>query len=270
MDIRNQAVQERLEAATRKWWFYLFFVLLQFIPSFASKGYDPTKMGEIIVIILQNAIISSLETLYPIFKIIPIILVTLIIFRKRWVTCWFNIYVGTSYVLFAFLQHVAITEQYGFSIVTSNLIMILVVAAFWFWDVFAQKNDFAPVEQSTWKYWVIIPLAFLAFWYPLNPDTFMPDFNPMYLFTNVAGLTFCMMTPVYLKILILHYPRINIATLRVTGLAGIIIAFYNVFLNFFMYPELLWWNGILHIPLLMISGHALSLKKRMEAEIRRS
>jgi hypothetical protein len=143
--------------------------------------------------------------------------------------------------------------------------MLLVVAAFWFWDVLAQKNEFTPVEQLKWKYWVI-PLAFIAFWYPLNQNTFMPDFNPINLFTNAAGLTFCMMTPVYLAILILHYPQINIATLRVTGLAGIIIAFYNILLNFIMYPDLLWWNGVLHIPLLMISGCALGQKKRVRDE----
>ena len=261
MNAKNiENIQKKLETATWKWWFYLIFVLIQFIPSFASKGYDPWKMGEVIGIILQNAIISSLETWYPLFKVIPIILVSLMILRRSGVARWFNIYVGLSYVLFAFLQHIAFTEEYGFSIVISNLIMLFVVAAFWFWDVFAQNNDFMPVKQPTWKYWVI-PVAFLAFWYPLNPDTFMPDFNPIYIFTNAAGLTFCMMTPVYLAILLLHYPQINIATLRVTGLAGIIIASYNILLNFFMYPDLLWWNGVLHIPLLMISGYALGQKK---------
>jgi hypothetical protein len=217
-------------------------------------------MGEVISTILQNAIISSVEIVYPLFKIIPILLVVLIVLRKKGVARWFNFYVGISYVLFAFLQHVAITEEYGFSIVISNLIMLLIVATFWFWDIFAQKNSFMLVEQPLWKYWVI-PLAFIAFWYPLNQDTFMPDFNPVYLFNNAAGLTFCMMTPVYLAILLLHYPQINIATLRVTGLAGIIIASYNVLLNFFMYPDTLWWNGVLHIPLLMISGAALGQKK---------
>ena len=255
-------VQDKLEAATWKWWFYLIFVLIQFIPSFAAKGYDPREMGEVISIILQNAIISSVEILYPLFKIIPILLVFLIVLRKKGVAQWFNFYVGISYVLFAFLQHVAITEEYGFSIVISNLIMLLIVATFWFWDIFAQKNSFMLVEQPLWKYWVI-PLAFIAFWYPLNQDTFMPDFNPVYLFNNAAGLTFCMMTPVYLAILLLHYPQINIATLRVTGLAGIIIASYNVLLNFFMYPDTLWWNGVLHIPLLMISGAALGQKKNV-------
>ena len=255
-----EKVQEKLESATRKWWFYLLFVLIQCIPSFTSKGYDPWRTGEVIGIILQNAIISSLETWYPIFKVIPVILVALMVLRRRGVTRWFNIYVGASYVLFALLQHIAITEEYGFSIVISNLIMLLVVAAFWFWDVLAQTNDFITVKLPIKKYWVI-PLAFLAFWYPLNPDTAMPDFNPIYLFTNAAGLTFCMMTPVYLAILILHYPKINKATLRVTGLAGIIIASYNILLNFFMYPDRLWWNGVLHIPLLMLSGTALGIKK---------
>jgi len=254
-------IQEKLESATWKWWFYLIFVLIQFIPSFTSKAYDPWKMGEVIGIILQNTVLSSLEMWYPIFKLIPIIFVALIVLRKRGVTRWFNIYVGVSYVLFALLQHIAFTKEYGFSVVVSNLIMLLVVAAFWFWDVLAQKNDLMPVKQPIWKYW-LIPLAFLAFWYPLNQDTFMPDFNPIYLFTNAAGLTFCMMTPVYLSILILHYPKINTATLRVTSLAGIIIAFYNILLNFIMYPDTLWWNGVLHIPLLMISGTALGLKKR--------
>ena len=262
-DIEN--IQQKLVEATWKWWFYLVFVLIQFIPSYTSRAYEPWKTGEVIGVILQNAIISSLKTWYPLFKLIPIIFVALIILRRRGIVRWFNLYVGVSYVLFAFLQHVAITEEYGFSIVMSNLIMLLVVAAFWFWDVLAQKNELTPVEQPTWKYWVM-PLAFLAFWYPLNPDTFMPDFNPIYLFTNAAGLTFCMMTPVYLAILILHYPQINIATLRVTGLAGIIIASYNILLNFFMYPDLLWWNGVLHIPLLMISGCALGQKKRVRDE----
>lgn len=257
-----ERAQEKLEVATWKWWFYLMFVLIQCVPSFASKGYDPSKMGEVIGVILQNAIISSLETWYPLFKLIPIILVALMVLRVRGVTRWFNIYVGISYVLFAFLQHVAITEEYGLSIVISNIIMLLIVAASWFWDALALKNDLMPVEQPTWKYWVI-PLASLAFWYPLNQDTFMPDFNLLYLFTNAAGLTFCMMTPVYLAILILHYPRINRATLRVTGLAGIIIASYNILLNFIMYPDRLWWNGVLHLPLLMISGAALGQRKRM-------
>jgi len=257
-----ETIQEFLETAVWKWWFSMIFVLIQFIPTYAAKGFDPRDMGEVISTILHNAILSSVEIVYPIFKIIPILLVVLILLRVKGAARWFNLYAGVSYVLFAILQHVAFTEEYGFSIVLSNLIMLLVVAASWFWDVFAQKNSFLPVEQPLLKYWVV-PLAFLAFWYPINPITFSPDFNIAYLFTNSAGLAFCLMTPVYLAILILYHPQINLVTLRVTGLAGIIIATFNVLMNFIMYPETLWWNGVLHIPLLMISGAALGQKKRM-------
>jgi len=220
-------------------------------------------MGEIIGYILGHSVMSSIDFLYPVFKVIPLLLVLSIVLLDNRVARWFNVYTGTSYVLFAFLQSIAITEEYGLSIITNNLIMFLIVAAFWFWEASTQRNDFTPQKQPIWKYWVI-PFAFLAFWYPANPITLMPDFNPVYLLTNGAGLAFCMMTPVYLAILTLYYPRINIPTLRVTSIAGTIIGFYNILVNFFMVPSILWWNGLLHIPLITISvyGLMLSFKKR--------
>ncbi|MFB0504503.1 MAG: hypothetical protein ACETWE_11765 [Candidatus Bathyarchaeia archaeon] len=166
---------------------------------------------------------------------------------------------GINYVLFAFLQSIAVTEKYGLSIITLNLVMFNVVAAFWFWEAIVQESDFTPQKKPTLKYWVI-PVAFLAFWYPCDISGVLavPDFNPIQLLTNEAGLTFCMMTPVYLAILALYYPRVNIATLRVTALVGVIIAFYNVLVNFILAPSL-WWNGVLHMPLLTVSAYALIL-----------
>lgn len=213
--------------------------------------------------ILENAVIYSLDILYPIFKIIPIILIISIFLFKERARILFSIYIAISYVLFAILQSFAFTEQYGPAIITGNLTMFLIVAAFWFWKAIAQENDFSTHEQQIQKYWVV-PLVFLAFWMPMNPGTLTPDFNPIYFLTNNAGLTFCMMTPVYLAILTLYYPKVNIATLRVTSLAGTIIGLYNLLLNFFMNPNVLWWNGVLHLPLLIISIYALilSLHKR--------
>ncbi len=257
-----ERTQKKLETMTKKWWFFLLFLFIQFIPPFVSKGYDVSKTGEIIGNILNNAVISSLDFLYPIFKIIPILLIISIFLFKDRTTNLFNVYVAISYVLFAFLQSVAFTEQHGLAIITSNLIMFLIVATFWFWEAIAKENDFTTQNQQIWKYWVV-PLAFLALWMPVNSDTLMPDFDPIYLLTNIAGLTFCMMTPVYLAILTLYYPKVNITTLRVTSLAGTIIGLYNMLLNFLINPSVLWWNGVLHIPLLIISvyGSILSFQK---------
>ncbi|MHC4693384.1 MAG: hypothetical protein ACYS67_11645, partial [Planctomycetota bacterium] len=111
-----------------------------------------------------------------------------------------------------------------------------------------------------WRYWVV-PLAVLAFWYPSSRGR--PDFNPVLLFTNSAGLAFCLMTPVYVGLLSLYWPRVNLPAMRVTSLVGLIIGLYNMYANFGINPGRTWWNGILHIPLLVISlyGLILSLKR---------
>jgi hypothetical protein len=264
MTSKVHRIQTRLEYVTRRWWFFLLIALSgSIIPPYVSKDYDWSDMGSILGTIFSQAIIDSLAPFYAIFRIIPIVLIICIILLHNKVTRIFSIYVGITYVLFAIVQNIAITDEYGLAIVTGNVVMFLVVAGFWMWEAKACKNEFIPMQRPVWRYWVV-PLAFLAFWYPLNPDTMMPDFNPLYLLTSGAGLTFCMMTPVYLAILTLYYPKVNIATMRVTGLVGIVIAIYNVLLNFFIEPDLLWWNGVLHIPLLCISGYSLSLSLKKQ------
>ncbi|VVB62260.1 Uncharacterised protein [uncultured archaeon] len=260
MNLKNlDKIQTKLESITRKWWLFLLIIITQFIPLYTSKGVDLTKIGELTSAILgKDGLIYSYPVIYPIFKITPIILIFSIFFFRNRVTRLLSIYAAITYVLFAFLQNIAITNEYGLGIVTSNLVAICIVAAFWFWEALTQKNDFTAQKQPRWKYWVI-PFAFLAFWYPANPNTYMPDFNPLYLFSNAAGLFFCMMTPVYLAILTFYYPRVNIATLRVTSFVGLILAFYNILVNFVMFPDQLWWNGILHIPLITISIYAFAL-----------
>jgi len=73
------------------------------------------------------------------------------------------------------------------------------------------------------------------------------------------------MTPVYLAVLTLCHPKVNLATLRVTSLIGIIIGLYNMLVNFGFDPSMLWWNGVLHIPLLSISIYAFALSFRRGA-----
>ena len=189
--------QGKLEQITRKRWFYLLFVLLWFVvPPYASKGYSfPEEWGDVAFHVLGKAIVYSHAELYPIFKLIPMaLLVAIIVFRNKAARI-FSIYVGISYVLFAFGQSIAVTEKYGLAICTINLVMFLAVAALWVWEAVVLQNDFTPRKRPTWTYWVV-PLAFLAFWYPINLKTGKPDFNPIYIFTSPAGVAFCLMTPV--------------------------------------------------------------------------
>lgn len=113
-----------------------------------------------------------------------------------------------------------------------------------------------------WKKGLCIGMAALAFLYPVDPVSLRPNFRLVSLSTNAAGVTFCMMTPMYLTVLLLTYPEVNLVILRVTGLVGTIIGLYNLPLNFFFDFPRFWWNGILHIPLLLISLYAFVLSFR--------
>lgn len=253
--------QGKLERITRRWWFFLLFFLIQFIPPYASKGYKPEEWGNVISHALSHAIVYQHPQIYPIFKVIPLILlIGIFVFRNK-AARLFSIYVSISYVLFAIGQSIAVTEKYGVAICTINLIMFPTVAVFWLWEAVVMKNDFRPTKIPLWRYWVV-PLAVLAFWYPINWRTGRPDFNLLYIFTSPAGVAFCMMTPVYVGLLTLYWPKVNMATLRVTSFVGLIIGLYNM-LNFFIRPGRNWWNGVLHLPLLTISlyGLIISLKK---------
>jgi hypothetical protein len=258
----NLTGQSKIEGITRRWWFFGLFVLIQFLPPYASKGYKfPEEWGDVIMHALRYAFVYSYPRLFPIFKIIPIILIIgIIVFRNK-VTRIFNIYVAFSYVLFALGQSIAVTERYGVAICTVNVVMFLVIAAFWAWESIVLQNDFKLARIPLFRYWVV-PLLVIAFWYPLDFRTARPDFNPVHLFTNVAGVTFCMMTPVYLGLLSLYWPRVNQATMRVTSLVGLIIGLYNMYANFGIKPSILWLNGVLHIPLLVISLYGLILSLR--------
>ena len=253
--------QGKLERITRRWWFFGLFVLMQFtIPPYASKGYKIEEWGNVIQDALSNAIVYKHPEIYPVFQVIAILaLIGILVLRNKFARI-FGIYVCISYMLFAIGQNIAITERYGVTICTLNLVMFPLVAVFWAWEAVVLKNDYTFRKLPIWRYWVV-PLAVLAFWAPSSRGR--PDFNPVLLVTNVSGLAFCLMTPVYLALLSLYWPRVNMPAMRVTSLVGLIIGLYNMYANFGINPGRTWWNGILHIPLLSISiyGLILSLKR---------
>jgi hypothetical protein len=252
--------QGKLERITRRWWFFGLFVLIQFFPPYASKGYNIEDWGKVIQHALGNAIVGQHPEIYPVFQVIAILaLIGILIFRNKFARI-FGIYVAISYVLFAIGQSIAITDKYGVLICTINFVMFLIVAGFWAWEAVVLKNDYTFRKLPIRRYWVV-PLAILVFWYPASKGR--PDFNPLLLVTSGSGLAFCLMTPVYLALLSLYWPRVNMPVMRVTSIVGIIIGLYNLPHNFAVDPGRRWWNGVLHIPLLVISlyGLILSLKR---------
>ena len=85
-----EKAQVIFDLITRKWWFLLVFTLIGTItPPIVTKGYDPSKTGEIILHILENALIKYCSPLYPVFKIIPVILIFALILLGNSVSRFF-------------------------------------------------------------------------------------------------------------------------------------------------------------------------------------
>ena len=265
---RIEHIQSILETRTRKWWFFALLIFLQFmVPPYASKGFDFAKWGNIIGYTLSRAWVHSLKPAFPIFHAIPYVLILCVVLLKNRMARIFSICVGLSYVFSAIVQDIAVAPKYGLSIVTINILMLLLVSAAWFWEGIALKNEFSSVKQSVWKYLLIAP-AFLALWYPAK-NAHTPDFSLIHMLTGPSGVAFCLTTPAYLTVLIFCYPQVNMVTLRVTGVVGAILGLYNVFPTVIVWSDTAWWNGILHFPLLLISLLAVVLSMRTEREHKR-
>ena len=241
---------------TEKWWFFLVLFAAQFfLFPITTKNFEFSEFGIIIGKTLSNSLMGDFKNYYLYFQFSTIIiLLVLFIFKNRFKR-FFTIYVIISYVLFGFLQNIGITEEYGISIMTINLIMFLFVGLSWINELLNQKNDYS-FNNLNWKTSWLVAISLICFWWPLNWKTleFSPD---LYLFIdNGSSLAFCAMTPIYLIIMIFNLPNINFATFRITSLIGLIIGFYNM-MNF-SNPNT--YNiAIMHLPLVIVSIYSLIL-----------
>lgn len=257
--MNKEKVQSALEWLTGRWWFYALFLMVQVLPPVATRGFGTGGVPKFLAVHIMNNFIRSpdIAWLYPVSKIIPILLVISIIFLGNKASRLFSIYAAAAYLLFNVLQNFSVTSTYGVGILTQNLVTMLLVSLCWLWEAFAGKNDMSPSKASFLKIAVLI-LAFVAFWDPIDTVTRGIDFSPALLVSNAGGLAFCMMTPVFLAALIWFYPKVNLALLRVNSLAGIIIGIFNV-LVVFSNPSIYWWFGVLHIPLFALGVYGLRL-----------
>ncbi|QOJ78889.1 hypothetical protein IG193_00010 [Infirmifilum lucidum] len=242
-----------------KFLFPLFILIILFLPPITSgKGIVwGVETGEVI-----RRVLSTTGGKYTAIAIgahvLAITLIILLIGYGNRFRCLFNAFVAGDYILIAFLQNIATIKDYGFSILTSNVVIFLIVGMVWAKEALNPQNDFAFRRHPWWRYWVI-PFAFLAFWFPAGPQGEI-DFNPIYLLTSDFGVAFCLTTPVIVAILTLIYPQVNKKVLNVTCSAGLLYGFFNIS-AVVVFPELWWLSGVLHTPLFLISLYGLLLPR---------
>lgn len=248
----------KLDYISRKWWFFVILVVAQsLLMPYASKNFRIDAIDSIIYTTLQNSLQMGMSNYNIYFQVLSLSILILLVILKNRMKLIFNIYVAASYILFSFIQNIAITEKYGLSIVTVNVVMFLFVAYVWILEIFQSKNDYS-FSNFKWKQSWMILLSLFAYLCPLSPSGI--DYNLLHFFYRNSTTAFCLTTPLFLTIMTLNIPKINLITYRITALIGIIIGLYNMlsFLN----PHTIF-LGVLHIPLLAISLYCCILSYRI-------
>jgi hypothetical protein len=228
-------------------WLILLVAMMVLLPPYVSTGFNVSEILQINSYILTHSIKHDYAAVFPLSNIIALLVLSGVYLAGQRLNRVFSAFISFAYLISGLLQNVSISERYGLAICTSTLFLTLLVAGSWLQEFLTHENDFShrPHHQ---RIVVLLPLALLALWQPVNQASMLPDFQLHNFIILGSSLTFCMMTIVAICILLAYYPNVNKGTLRVTSIVGLLIGVGNLWLEFIYMPELLW-VGVLHIPL---------------------
>jgi hypothetical protein len=251
------------ELTGRKWFYplgYFVVVVISMLPPLTELPYDPRHTQDVVMQILMVSI-TPYQAWGWVFHVMTLVFVAVIYFWPEKAGRPLVAYFGFNYLIIAALQTNAFTEDYGFAIHTGSLIAVGLIGVVWL--IVSIRGEIQASFQAVprWR-WLFLPFALLVFWSPLEirDTTIIPNFDPLLLLTSADyGLTYCFMTPVFLFLLILFYPKVNDFAFRVTAFNGLIYGILN--LSHWFSPERAW-MGVMHIPLLVIPLAALWLARK--------
>ena len=255
-----KTINNVLDRFLLSWKFMVWMIVLQFILfPVATKEVQWESVGNMVFYTLGHAFIQNMYPYAWFFQVLTIVMLSLLAVYKAKISRCFMLYAGCCYVLYAIIQNVAVTDKYGFSMVTVNVVMMLLVALLWMREAWrgSSRLTFGNLNRRTaW----LIPVAFFCLWWPMDMMRGAePDFSPIHLFAGGSAMAFCPMTPVFLVLLLLSKENIDLTLLRVTALVGFIIGCYNMG-NFA--TDAGFYLGLYHLPLVGISLYALLKSKR--------
>jgi hypothetical protein len=243
----------RKDLASRKWFYpviYGMLVVVSMLPPITQVPYDPRNTQDVVMSILMVSI-TPYQAWGWMFHVATLAILALAIYRPQVAGRVMAAYFGVNYLLIAVLQTNAVTEEYGFAVQTGALVATALLGVLWLWVAWRDKLQVSFKHVPSWR-WVLFPLALLVFWSPigLEGSKVVPNFNPLLLLTSPDyGLAYCFVTPVFLFLLILFYPRVDIFVFRVTAFNGLLYGLLN--LAHWFNPDRVW-MGVMHIPLLIV------------------
>jgi hypothetical protein len=253
----------RKNPTLRKWFYpaiYGLLIVISMLPPITQVPYDPRNTQDVITNILLVSILPYRSWGW-VFHVVTLGVIALAFFHPQVAGRVTAAYFGINYLLIAAVQTNARTQKYGFAVQTGALVAMALLGMLWLWVAWQDKLQASFKEIPSWR-WVLLPLALLVFWSPiaLEGTKVVPDFSPLLLLTSPDyGLAYCFVTPVFLFLLILFYPKVDVFAFRVTAFNGLLYGLFN--LTHWFNPEMVW-MGVMHIPLLVMPLVALFLSKR--------
>jgi len=247
-------------------WLKVVLTIIFFIPAYAQIAYDPAKIGDIIAAVLSNPLAVQIRWLLPIFKLLLLAVVVLSVmdfpFSKKIVMAYYVFIL----LIVSIFQNMAATEAYGFVILIGNILVQFIVLAFCVHDIIKGKTAVEKKNLNAKRLW-IVPLMLFAFLMPYSVNdigNIYPSFS-LSVFYNEAGVTYCMITPVIVGVMLLFSKGADKATLSVISYVGFLFGLMNMITWFGLNSDN-WWMGVLHLPLLIITFYGLIIAYREKPE----
>lgn len=232
-------------------------------PAIVTSPYDPVETPAVVGAVLQDPLVASVPALLPVAKLALLVAAVLPFFAGGWSGRALLGYYVVILVVVGFLQNMAHTDQYGYVWLIGNTVVQLLVAAWCLVDVFKQRTTLDWTSLRPRRLWLLAPMALALFMpYQIRAGQVTPSLTSV--LANEAGVTYCMITPVVIGVLLLMPSGVDRRTLSVISLVGLIFGLINLAVWFGLNPQD-WWMGVLHIPLVIIAAYGL-----LESRHRRS
>ena len=238
-------------------WFKIILTVLIFLPCYTQVGYSSANTTNVIAAVLSHPMVTSIQWLLPIAKwlLLAFVIVSIIYegFSKRILLGYYAFIL----LIVGVFQNIAFTEQYGFVWLIGNTLVQFMVLGYCAFDIIKDKTVIAKENLNKKRLWVIAPmiLAFLMPYAINNENHVFPAFTPSVLF-NEAGVTYCMITPIIIGILLLFSKGVHKPTLSVISYVGFLFGLLNM-MTWFGIQTQNWWMGVLHLPLITLSFYGL-------------
>lgn len=236
-------------------WFRILLAACFVIPAVGEVPYDPAETPDVVRAVLQDPYAVSVAALLPLAKLALAVAAALPFLGVRWSGRILLGYYTGILIAVAFLQNMGDTVQFGYAWLIGNTVVQVVVAAWCLIDLVNGRTTLSRENLRPRRLW-LLPLMALALLMPYDLDAGQITPSLASVLGNEAGVTYCMITPVVLGVLLVFPDAVDRRTLSVISFVGLIFGLINLAVWFGLNPQD-WWMGVLHIPLVITASYGL-------------